>query len=74
MRDKMSVSDVRDLGDGKFSVRLEIGGPEGVLSQTQTVSADGYDTAVQIAKDSFSRWLKKVTEYAIKNMPTRMRN
>ena len=74
MNDKISVSDVKDLGDGKFSVRLEIGSPEGALSQTQTVSADGYDAAVQIAKESFSRWLKKVAEYAIKNMPTRMRN
>jgi hypothetical protein len=72
--DKISLSDVKDLGDGKFSVRLEIGGPDGVLYQTPTVSADGYDAAVQIAKASFSRWLTKVIEHAIKNMPTRMRN
>ena len=74
MNDKISVSEVKDLGDGKFSVRLEIGSPEGALSQTQTVSADGHDAAVQIAKESFSRWLKKITEYAVKNMPSRMRN
>jgi hypothetical protein len=76
MNDKISVSEVRDLGDGKFSVRLnlETGSPENALSQTQTVSADGYEAAVQIAKESFSRWLQKVAEYAVKNMPSKMRN
>jgi hypothetical protein len=76
MNDKISVSEVKDLGGGKFSVRLklETGSSEAALSQTQTVSADGYDAAVQIAKESFSRWLKKVAEYAVKNMPSSMQN
>jgi hypothetical protein len=74
MNDKISVRDVKDFGNGKFSVQLEVAGPEGSLSQTQTVSADGYDAAVEIAKESFSRWLKKVTELALKRMPSRMRN
>lgn len=76
MNDKISISEVRDLGDGKFSVRLklEMGSPEHVLSRTETVSADGHDAAVQIAKESFLRWLKKAAEYAIKSMPSRMRN
>jgi hypothetical protein len=76
MNNQISVSEVKDLGGGKFSVRLtvETGSPEVALSQTQTVSAEGYDAAVQIAKEAFSRWLKKVTEYAVKNMPPRMQN
>jgi hypothetical protein len=76
MNNKISVSEVKDLGGGKFSVRLnmETGSPEAALSQTQTVSADGYDAAVQIAKESFSRWLKQIMECAVKNMPPRMRN
>ena len=72
--DRISVGEVKDLGGGKFSVRLTVEGPEGAVSQTQTVSADDRDTAVQIAKESFSRWLKNMTEVAVKNMPTRMRN
>jgi len=71
---QISVDEVKDLGGGKFLIRLTVEGPEGALSQTQTVSADKYAAAVQIAKESFSRWLKKVTEYAVKNMPSRMRN
>ena len=72
--DRVSVDEVKDLGGGKFSVRLTVDGPEGAVSQTQTVSADDREAAVQIAKESFLRWLKKVTEYAVKNIPTRMRN
>jgi hypothetical protein len=74
MFDHISVGEVRDLGGGKFSVRLTVEATEGALSRTETVAAEGHDAAVQIAKESFSRWLKKVTEYAVKNMPARMRN
>ena len=70
----ISVSEVKDFGGGRFSVRLTVEGPEGALSQTQTVWADDCDAAVQIAKESFLRWLKKLTEHAVKNMPSRMRN
>jgi hypothetical protein len=48
--------------------------PEGSLSQTQTVSADGHDKAVEIAKQAFSRWLKKVFEQVARNTPPQMRN
>ena len=71
---QISVGEVKDLGGGKFSVRLTLEGSEGGIFQTQTVLADTCDAAVQIAKESFSRWLKKVTEYTVKNMPSRMRN
>jgi hypothetical protein len=74
MRNQISIGAVKDLGGGKFSVRLNLDTGETALSQTQTVSADGHDAAVQIAKDSFLRWLKKVADYAVKNMPSRMRN
>jgi hypothetical protein len=68
MNNKISVGDVKDLGGGRFSVRLNFstGSPENSLSQTQTVLADGYDAAVQIAKEAFLRWLNKV-EYVVKN-------
>jgi hypothetical protein len=72
--DKISVGEVNDLGGGNFSVCLTVEGPEAAISQTQTVSADDRDAAVQVAKESFSRWLKKATQYVVKNMPTRMRN
>jgi len=71
---KISVSDVKDLGDGKFSVRLTLEDHGGGLSQTQTVSADCHDVAVQIAKEAFSRWLDKVAHYVAKNLPPAMRN
>ena len=74
MNKQISISEVKDLGDGKFSVCLNVEGPEGALSQTQIVSADGYDAAVQIAKESFLRWLEKVTAYVVKNMPPKMRH
>jgi len=68
MNDRISVGEVKNLGGGKFSVRLtfDSGSPANSLSQTQTVLADGYDAAVQIAKEAFSRWLKKL-EHVVKN-------
>ena len=74
VNDRISVGEVKDLGGGKFSVQLTVEGPEGAISQTQTVSADNRDAAIQIAEELFSRWLKKVTEYVVKNIPTTMRN
>ena len=74
MNSQISVCEVKDLGGGKFSIELTVESREGVLSQTQTVSADTYDAAVQIARESFSRWLEKVTEFTVKNMPSKMRN
>ena len=74
MNDKISVGEVKDLGRGKFSVCLTVEEPESVVSRTETVSAQDRDAAVQIAKDSFRRWLKKVTAYVVKNMPEAMRN
>jgi hypothetical protein len=71
---QVSVDEVKDLGGGRFSVRLSVESPEGALSQTQTVLADTHDAAVQLAKEAFSRWLDKVTEYAVRNMPARMKN
>jgi hypothetical protein len=68
------VGEVKDLGGEKFSVRLSVNSPEGTLSQTQTVSADGRDAAIAIAKECFARWLNKVTEVAVRNMPAKMRN
>ena len=68
------VDDVQDLGGGKFSVRLTMGGPEGSLSQTQTVAADGHDAAVQIAQEAFLRWAGKAAAFAVKNMPAKMRH
>jgi len=68
MNDRISVGEVKNLGGGKFSVRLtfDAGSPGNSLSQTQTVLADGYDAAVQIARHAFLRWLKKI-EYVVKN-------
>jgi hypothetical protein len=74
MFDHISVGEVKDLGGVKFSVRLTVEAPEGALSRTETVAAEGHDAGVQIAKESFAPWLKKLTEYAIKNMPTIMQN
>ena len=74
MNDSVCVGDVKDLGGGKFSVQLSVKSAEGTLSQTQTVSADGRDAAVAIARECFARWLKKVAEYAVRNMPAKMRN
>ena len=74
LNDSVCVGDVKDLGGGKFSVQLSVKSPEGTLSQTQTVSADGRDAAVAIAKECFARWLKKVTAVAIRNLPPKMRN
>jgi hypothetical protein len=74
MNRQISIDEIKELGSGKFSVRLTVESPEGALSQTQTVSADGRDAAVRIARESFSRWLDKVGEYVVKNMPPRMRN
>ena len=64
MNNKILVRDVKDLGEGKFSVRLDLdtGSSETDVSQTQTLSADGYDAAVEIAKQDFSRWLKLVVD------------
>jgi hypothetical protein len=71
---RILVGDVKNLGGGKFSVRLTVEGPEGTLSQTQTVAAEGHDAAVQIAREAFLRWAGKVAAYAVKNMPASMRN
>jgi hypothetical protein len=72
--ENVSVGEVRDLGGGKFSVQLSIEGPEGTVSRTETVSAHDRGAAVQTAKKSFSRWLKKATDYILKNMPSKMRH
>jgi hypothetical protein len=72
--DKISVGEVKDLGGGNFSVSLTVEAPESAVSRTETVSAQDRDAAVQIAKESFRRWLKKVAEYVVKNMPETMRN
>ena len=73
-RDRISVDEVTDFGRGKFSVRLSVGGAGGSLSQTQTVSAEGRDEAVRSAKEAFVRWLDKVTDYTIQNLPSGKRN
>ena len=69
MNPQMSVSEVKDLGDGKFSVRLNLDtqSPEVALSHTETVSADGLEAAVQVAKESFARWLALIMEYVAKH-------
>jgi hypothetical protein len=74
MFDHISVGEVKDLGGEKFSVRLTVKAPEGAVSRTEIVAAEGHDAAMQIAKESFSRWLKKVTDYVAKNIPAKMRN
>jgi hypothetical protein len=68
MNKRISIGEVKDLGGGKFSVRLHLdsANPEAALSQTQTVSAEGYDAAVQIAMAAFSRWLTLI-EHTVKN-------
>jgi hypothetical protein len=69
MNPQMSVNEAEDLGDGKFSVKLslETQSPEVALTHTETVSADGLEAAVQIAKTSFSRWLGHVLDYVAKH-------
>ena len=74
MNHRISVGEVKDLGGGKFSVQLGLEASGNAISQTQTVSADGPDAAVQIAREGFSRWLDKVMALAIRNMPPGMRN
>src|SRR5204863_3330297 len=74
MNERISVGEVKDLGGGKYLVRLDLGTGEAALSQTQTVSADGCDAAVQIAKAAFSRWLTQILECSVKNMPSNIRN
>ena len=71
---QIRVDDVTELGNGRFAVRLSVGEAEGSLSQTQTVSADGPEAAVQAAKEAFARWLDKVTDYVLRSMPSKMRN
>jgi hypothetical protein len=68
IKNKILVSDVKDLGEGKFSVRLDLdgGSTEHVYSQTQTVSADGYDTAVEIARRDFEQWIKVLIDSVAK--------
>jgi hypothetical protein len=69
MNPQMSVNEVKDLGDGKFSVRLNLDtqSPEVALSHAEIVLADGVDAAVQTAKASFTRWLGHVLEYVAKH-------
>lgn len=64
----ISVGEVKDLGDGKFSVRLNLDtpSPEVALSQTEIVSADSYEAAVEIAKRSFARFIKRMIDQGIK--------
>jgi hypothetical protein len=65
----MSVSEVKDLGDGKFSVRLDLvtQSPDVAISHAETVSADGYDNAVEVAKQAFVRWLEHVMSLVAKH-------
>lgn len=72
MNRQISVGEVKDLGGGRFLVRLDLGAGETALSQTQTVSADCVDAAVRIAKEAFSRWLEKILNCAVR--PPEMRN
>ena len=74
VNNNITVRDVKNLGNGEFSVRLEIVASETSLSRTENVSADSHDAAVEIAKESFARWIKKVAEVTVKMMPARMRN
>ena len=74
MHGQVLVDEVTDLGDGKFSVRLSVAGPEGSLSQAQTVSAEGREAAVRLAKEAFARWLDKVMDYVIRTLSSKMRN
>lgn len=72
--DQVVVDSITDLGSGRYSVRLSMGGAENSLSQTQTVSAEGREEAVRSAKEAFVRWLDKVTDYTIRTLPSGMRN
>lgn len=76
MNGRIIVGAVKDLGGGKFSVRVnfDTGNPDTALSQTQTVAADSRDAAIEIAKVDFSRWLEQITAFAVRNMPPNMRN
>lgn len=71
---QICIDDVKYLGGGKFSVRLTAQNAEGGLSQTQTVAAESEDTAIEIAKAAFSRWLDKVAEYTFSSVPPGRRN
>ena len=66
--EKLLTNEVTDLGGGKFLVRLnwDTGNPEIALSHTETVSADGCDAAVQIAKRSFAEWIQLMLDCAAK--------
>jgi len=74
MHGQIVVDEVKNLGNGKFSVRLSVGGSEGSLTQTQIVTAEGQEPAVQLAKEAFARWLDKVMDYTIRTLPSKMRN
>jgi hypothetical protein len=71
---RICIDQITVLGGGAYSIRLTVQGPEGALSQTQTVSAPGPDAAIQIAKQDFARWLEKVRQYTVRNLPANMRN
>jgi hypothetical protein len=60
MNPQISINEVKDLGDGQFLVRLNLDtqNPEVAISHTETVSADGIEDAVQIARRGYVRWLK----------------
>jgi hypothetical protein len=68
MNPQISINEVKDLGDGQFLVRLNLDtqNPEVAISHTETVSADGIEAAVQIARRGFVRWLKMVLDYVAK--------
>ena len=69
MDSQISVVEVKDLHDGTFSVRLTLDAKssEFLISHSEIVSAQGYDTAVQTAKTAFMRWLEHVFELAEKH-------
>jgi len=76
MNSRICIDQVKDLGGGRFVVRLHLAGAGGdaTLSRTQTVLAEGHEAAVQIAKESFTRWLGQVMDIAMKSLPPGMRN
>lgn len=69
MNPQMSVSEVKDLGDGEFSVRLDLvtQSSDVAISHTEAVSADSHHDAVQIAKQAFLRWLEHVMALVAKH-------
>jgi hypothetical protein len=71
MVSQIIVDDVKSLGERMFAVRLTARTPMGdtALSRTQTVRADEPEAAVRIAKEEFSRWLKKVARVALQITP-----